>query len=271
MFGLVTASTGELTKPQLARYGAVYCGVCRSMGKEFPGLAKLGLQNDCAFLALLLMSLYEPEETLSEARCLPHPIKKRPYLENEYIRYAAGMNTALMCYKALDDWQDDKKLLSLAAYKSLSRWLSGIEARYPRQCGAISDCVSELSALEKQNCPSPDKCAGVFGRLMASLFLYRRDRWQEPLTQMGMALGKFIYLADAAMDYPADRKKGRYNPYIAMGMEYSEARFREHLTLAMAEATESYEMLPLVQDKDLLDNILYSGVWTNLRFKEAKP
>jgi hypothetical protein len=29
-------------------------------------------------------------------------------------------------------------------------------------------------------------------------------------------------------------------------------------------------MLPLVQDKALLDNILYSGVWTNIRGKRKE-
>ena len=37
-----------------------------------------------------------------------------------------------------------------------------------------------------------------------------------------------------------------------------------YLVLVMARCTAGYEMLPLVQDKALLDNILYSGVWTNL-------
>ena len=33
----------------------------------------------------------------------------------------------------------------------------------------------------------------------------------------------------------------------------------------MAKCTECYERLPLVQDKALMDNILYSGVWMNYR------
>jgi hypothetical protein len=38
----------------------------------------------------------------------------------------------------------------------------------------------------------------------------------------------------------------------------------------LGRCTASFEMLPLVQDKALLDNILYSGVWTNLRYRGAK-
>ena len=33
----------------------------------------------------------------------------------------------------------------------------------------------------------------------------------------------------------------------------------------MGRCTEYFEKLPLVQDKSILDNILYSGVWTNFR------
>ena len=40
--------------------------------------------------------------------------------------------------------------------------------------------------------------------------------------------------------------------------------------LAMARCTECFERLPLVQDKALLDNILYSGVWTGGRRKKKE-
>ena len=35
--------------------------------------------------------------------------------------------------------------------------------------------------------------------------------------------------------------------------------------LAMAQCTDSYERLPLVEDKGILDNILYSGIWLSYR------
>ena len=38
----------------------------------------------------------------------------------------------------------------------------------------------------------------------------------------------------------------------------------------MARCTKSYEKLPLVQDKALLDNIVYSGVWVRCHGKAEK-
>lgn len=262
MFGYITPSDRELSSDQKHRYQSIYCGICRSMGERFPQIARLGLQYDCAFLAMLLMSLYEPEESAKEGRCLPHPVKKRTYVDNEFIRYAADMNVALMCYKALDDWNDDKKLTGKAAYGVLRPCLPDIRERWPEQCAAIESSLQKLSLLEKENCPNPDLPAGVFGELMAALFLCRKDRWQETLSQMGHALGRFIYLADAACDYLSDSKKGRYNPYLAMGAAYEPRTFREHLVLSMSRCCEAYEVLPLVQDKEILDNILYSGLWS---------
>ena len=87
---------------------------------------------------------------------------------------------------------------------------------------------------------------------------------------MGHYLGRYIYLADAAIDYEQDVKRKRYNPFAAMGGEANLSRWEEHLVLAMAGCTAAYEKLPLVQDKKILDNILYSGVWTRYRAAQKK-
>lgn len=71
---------------------------------------------------------------------------------------------------------------------------------------------------------------------------------------MAMALGRFIYFVDAAVDYRRDLHRGSYNPFRAMGGEPDPDRWENYLVLEMGRATQAYEMLPLVQDKDLLDN-----------------
>ena len=263
MFGYVTANWKELNKEQQRRYGAVYCGICRCIRDQSSNLSRLGLSYDMAFLALLLMSLYEPEEVSGDNACILHPIKKRPWVENEFVRYGADMNVALAYYNFADDWQDDRKASAKAMMAILGKQLPRIEEEYPRQCAAIRDCISRLNRLEKDNCANPDEPAGVFGELMGEILVYREDLWAPHLRRMGMALGRFIYLLDAAVDYDKDKRKGKYNPYLAMGPGKDFQRWEEYLILTMGRCTASYEMLPLVQDKDILDNILYSGVWVN--------
>ena len=270
MFGYVTASMKELDKDMQRRYGAVYCGICRRIRVQSGNVSRLGLSYDMAFLALLLMSLYEPEETAGEKACLMHPLKKRPWVDNQYIQYAADMNVVLSYYNCLDDWQDDGKVSAKLLAQQFGKHVPEIEARYPRQCKAIEDCIRRLSELEKENCPNPDEPASCFGRLMGQLLTYEEDLWAPTLGQMGFYLGRFIYLLDAALDYDKDEKKGKYNPYLAMGTGKDWHRWEEYLVLTMGRCTESFEKLPLVQDKPLLDNILYSGVWVNKRRKGQK-
>ncbi len=267
MFGLVTASLSELTKEEKNRYSSVYCGICRQIRKLSSQLSRLGLSYDMAFLALLLMSLYEPEEESGARACMLHPIKPRPWLDNEYIRYAADMNVALAYHKAADDWQDDKSLTARIRGAVFSGSYPRIRSQYPRQCQAIEDCITRLTELENQNCENPDLVANCFGQLMGELLVYREDLWAPTLRQMGMALGRFIYLGDAVLDFRRDRKKKKYNPFLAQGSEESWEVWQQYLVLAMARCTDAFERLPLVQDKKLLDNILYSGVWSRFRTK----
>ena len=270
MFGFVTASVGELDKSQQDRYGGVYCGICRQIGRGAPQTARLTLRYDMAFLALLLMSLYEPEEEQGPLRCAAHPLRRRNWIDNDYVRYAADMNIALAYYSLLDDWEDDKKYSAKLLASSFQKALKPIAARYSRQCDVISECLQQLHVLEQENCPNPDEPAACFGKLMAELLVYREDLWADTLRQMGFHLGRFIYLADAAVDYRTDKRQQKYNPFLAMGTGEDWARWEEYLVLAMSRCTANYEKLPLVQDKALLDNILYSGVWVNFRGKGTK-
>ena len=270
MFGYVTASWKELSKPQRDRYGSVYCGICRGIRNQSGQLARISLSYDMAFLALLLMSLYEPEETTGKNACLIHPVSKRVWTDNAFIRYSADMNVALAYYNALDDWQDDRNPGARLLAETLGKYLPEIECRYPRQCAAIRTCIAQLSEREKADCSNPDEPAACFGQLMGELLVYEEDLWAHSLRQMGDALGRFIYLLDAALDYRKDLKKGKYNPYIAMGLGEDWQRWEDYLVLTMARCTDYYERLPLVQDKPLLDNILYSGVWVNYRAKRKE-
>ena len=268
MFGYVMANIRELEKTRRKRYNAVYCGICRGIRNQCNGLCRLALSYDMAFLAILLMSLYEPEETSGKHACLLHPA--RPWTDSKYIRYGADMNVALAYYKALDDDLDEGKLPAKCLKNLFGKELNRIRADYPRQCAAIETCIDRLNRLEKDHCPNPDEPAGCFGELMGELMVYEDDLWAPTLRKLGNSLGRYIYLADAAVDYHRDQKKKQYNPFLTMGMKADWAAWEQYLLLTMSRCTDAYEHLPLVQDKDILDNILYSGIWLEYRRKQRK-
>ncbi len=267
MFGFVTANIKELSKEQQKRYTAVYCGICRQLRSRCSQTARLSLSYDMTFLALLLMSLYEPEEEGGDRACALHALHPRPWTDNAYIRYSADMNVALAYFSSLDNWADDKSLPAKAMAGSLQKHCGRIRDQYPRQWAAIEESIAALSELEQENCANVDEPAGCFGRLMAELLVYEEDLWAPELRRLGFHLGRFIYLADAAADYDKDKRKAKYNPFVAADTGKAWPLWEDFLVLAMGKATESFEKLPLVQDKAILDNILYSGVWTNFRKK----
>lgn len=270
MFGFVMADVKELSPEEKSRYNQIYCGICRQMRQNHPGLTRLGLSFDLAFLALLLSSLYEPEETCGEKACGLHPIKPRPWVDSEYIAYCADMNVALAYYKALDDYEDERSFKGKIGTSLFGKNMAEISRKYPRQCEAMEKNLAYIRTLEQENCPNPDLPAGAFGALLAELFVYRPDMWEADLRLLGDGLGRFIYLADGAVDFARDKKKHAYNPFLAMGMEMDWAKWEQYLVLEMADCTAAYERLPLVQDKKIMDNILYGGIWLQYRSKQKK-
>ena len=259
MFGYVLANLEDLAPEEKERYRAAYCGLCHTLGERYGFQARLGLSFDLTFLTLLLSSLYEPEERQGESWCIVHPCKKHAFFRNRCTDYAADMTIALTYYKCLDDWKDEKKLHK-KCYAALIRGAyNRIRKVWPIQCRAIEEEMRVIAEVESAANPQPDAAANAFGRLMASLFVFEKDRWEAQLRSLGYGLGRYIYFADAAVDYFQDEKKGSYNPLRLL--EIKPEDIRPVLMMLLGEASQAFEILPLVQDAHLLRNILYSGIW----------
>lgn len=272
MFGYMTINPTELSEASRARYQAFYCGLCRTLHARYGNLGRLTLSNDLTFLYVLLSSLYEPDETQTKERCLPHPLKARDGVQNEVAAYCADMNIALAYHKGLDDWKDEHSLAGRAESKLLEAAYRRVEALYPTQCAVIEACLSEIARMERETEPEADGPANQTARLLGELFVYRNDVWAVPLRTIGEGLGRFIYLMDAYDDLAADLRRGRFNPLARyLGQAEYESLVRDSLTLVLAESTQAFELLPLVRDVEILRNILYSGVWMRYLQKQAKP
>lgn len=271
MFGYVIANADSLTDEEKARYKAVYCGLCRSLGERHGLRGRLTLNYDMAFLILLLNSMYEPEETQHCERCAVHPFSKHACRESAFTDYAADMNVALAYLNELDDWHDDKNPIALLAAKLLRKKYDEVARKWPRQCRSMESCIASLNELERAGEQNPDAGAQLFGGLMGELFVLREGYWADTIRAMACALGEFIYILDAVIDLDRDMKRGRYNPLEQLRRDgRSDAYFRDILTMLIGNCTMEFEKLPLVSDVSILRNILYSGVWTRYELWQAK-
>ncbi len=265
MFGLVRPYMNDLTEEEKARYKAVYCGLCRKLNEKYGLAGRMGLNYDMTFLILLLNSLYEPQEQHREAACPPHPVKKHPEAYSEFTDYAADMTVALTYYKALDDWQDERSRTGKVYSDLLKRHYAQVKKRWSRPCAAIEESLDALHKVERDANIPPEQAADLSGRMLGSIFAVKKDFFQGQMACLGYALGKFIYMMDAAVDYEDDQKKGCFNPLN--GMEITPDRAAELLRQPMGQAAEIFEALPLVQDLNLMRNILYSGVWQTYNYQ----
>ena len=271
MFGYLVAASEVLEDGQKERYRRCYCGLCRSLQKNYGEAARLTLNYDITFLVLLLSSLYEPEEVQDSRRCIRHPIEAHSFSISQITDYASGMNVALAYLKCLDNWKDDAKLSALAEAKLLEGAYSKVCKSWPRQCEAMSRALDELSRIEAEGIDAPDAAADCFGRLMEEIFVYRHDRWEPALRAMARALGRFIYLLDAAMDLDEDHTSGSYNPFSSYyGFNDNEERFRDILKMQLGECVYFFDKLPLVEDAALMQNILCVGLWLQFNNKFSR-
>ena len=263
MFGYVVANMGQLSQEQKDVYRSYYCGLCRSLKRQYGNFGRLTLNYDMTFMILLLADLRDPATTLHTGRCVVHPCKEKTMAENEIIDYGASMNVLLAYYNLMDDWADEQKKTAKTAANRLKKFIPAIEARYPRQARAVKECLEALAQEERHHPRDLDAAANLSGKMLGQLFVYEKDFWANDCYHLGEALGRFVYWMDAYEDLPKDQKKDRYNPLslISNQPDYRQ-RVQEMLKNTLGECAIILERLPLVEHLDILRNVLYSGVWT---------
>ncbi len=262
MFGFVAADAGALSEEEKERYRAVYCGLCLALRDRYGQLSRACLTYDLTFFVLLCNSLHEPVETKGASHCVMHPAPAapRPWARSTWTDYAADLSVALAYHKVLDDVVDDGAARARAAAHLLAGAYERARARIPEQCAAIEEAMGLIRTIEREGAEAdPDAAAREFGMLLGQLFAHNQGFWAEGMEALGYALGRFIYLMDAAVDFADDAASGSYNPFVILGA--TPETMRTTLALAAADTAEAYERLPLVQDAHLMDAILYSGVW----------
>lgn len=126
----------------------------------------------------------------------------------------------------------------------------------------IKAFMQEFSAAEAEETLDIDRLSDLFGKVMSEVMTPKEDEWSQNLRAVGYYLGKFIYLMDAYDDVEKDIKKGTANP---LKVKYENPDFEEEcrtiLMLMMSQCCKEFEILPILENVEILRNILYSGVW----------
>ncbi|MBO5670107.1 MAG: hypothetical protein J6S41_01030, partial [Clostridia bacterium] len=211
---------GKLLVCEHELYRSLYCGLCRAMGRHTGCSSRLTLSYDFVFLCAFRAAVEGISFDIEAHRCAVHPLKKRPMAaDNDVFAYAARAAAVLNFEKLRDDVADEHGAKRLAAQmltpaaRSIRRKAAGMDALSE----AVAGHLDRLSALEQAGCPSLDTTADVFGDLLGDIAAFGLTGTDARIArEVGHAVGRFIYVIDAADDAAADAKSGAYNPILAL-------------------------------------------------------
>ncbi len=273
MFGYLRACKPEMRIKEFEMYKAVYCSLCKVLGKAYGPFARMTLSYDFAFLGILNMSLKKDGCTLSKRVCTCNPLKKCQYLDDQKeLEMPAAAAMIMLYYNLLDNIEDERGIKRLG-YKILRGLYGKTHKKAARQYPQIEEIFAEYikaqKLLEAENCQSPDKASDPTAKALGEVFeLCSGDRLEKRvLYRMGYCIGRYIYLLDAAVDLSEDMKKGNYNPLksTAEDKEYIKNIIVPQLYISAAEAAKAFELLDCKKLKNILDNIIYLGLEDTLK------
>ena len=268
MFGYVRPLRGELKVKEWEHYRAAYCALCAALGRRHGLLAQLSLNYDFTFLALLLLPAEDKPE-LSSCRC-PARLwcgKKTCLSAHPALDVAADESVILTWWKLKDGVADGpwwKSLACRAACRLLGRAYRRAAAAQPKFDQTTRACLEELSTLERECCPSVDRPADAFARILRASAPECGEPGRDRATgELLYHVGRWIYLLDAWDDLEEDRASGCYNPILERFSGHAEEH-REELQLTIRHsrnlAGSACALLGLGCRQGIVENILFLGL-----------
>ena len=268
MFGYIKPFRPELKIREAEDYKAVYCGLCKELGRSYGIFARMTLSYDFAFMAMLFMSLDKNScPSFEKCSCIAHPFKKQcRCLGNRAISLSARAAMILTYYKLKDDLSDKgffKKIAAAVLFpfaaSARKKALSfGEEAIFIDNSAA--EMMAEQKILEEEKTPLPDKAAEPTAKFLSRIITLGGNSGNERiLERFGYLLGRYIYLCDALDDIEDDIEKGNYNPFI-FGGEKAVSEAKSALFLTTAELFDDLELLELDKYKEIVENTIGLGL-----------
>ncbi len=270
MFGYVKVFRPELKMCEYEQYKAVYCALCRTLGKRYGLAARMTLSYDFTFLALFLMALQEDAPvSFEQGRCPFHPLKKRMLcVSNEVLDFAADVAVLLTYHKLCDTVKDErffKRMVARGTKLLFHRDYKRAVSRRPAEAEAASAFMRAQDAVEASDSPCVDACAEPTAVFLQTLACHGGT--DETVARFGYCLGRFIYLADAAQDLEDDLKSGSFNPYAVSESACAEEWIDEKkpyaaasLHASVAVCAECFEELTIHRFRGILANVIYQGL-----------
>ena len=279
MFGYVRPYKPELLVKEYGQYKAVYCQLCRVLGDEYGVLARFALSYDCAFYAMLALSVTGGRVEEQKRRCVCNPLKACTYLPSpgEAYKKAAALCVLLTYHKLRDDCEDEGFFASLGSrllLPAVSPKARRAARQYPGMASIVEKAMEGQRQAEEEGA-GVDRCAEPTANLLRELFgeLAGCDNKQRPaLESFGYFLGRWVYLMDAADDLAEDMRSGSFNPFIKrLGLEgqkeltqeerrAADTACNEALNATAARLVLAANLIEMGQFGPIIENVAQKGL-----------
>lgn len=270
MFGYVLPAKNRLSEEERARFRAVYCGLCHTLGKRYGFAARFTLNYDFTLLAILLSDAQGGESRCR--RCAAHPCRGCAALAQTPALDRAADKSLILTW-----WQLQDHIADNGFFRGLKYRLAALVLRRPcrraRRADPAFDAVvreklGELAALERAQCPSLDRAAEPFAALLAAIADgVTEERRRRILAQIFYHLGRWIYLVDASDDASDDARTGAYNPLrFRYGVqtlgEEEKQMLAQTLDASVREMSAAYALWDFGVWTPILDSIFYDSLYS---------
>lgn len=285
MFGYVKANKPRLRICEYDTYKAIYCSLCKKLGKDYGFVAQMILSYDFTFLAMIRLGISGDKVSACNMRCSYNPLKKCNGVncKNDELNYVAACAIMLFYYKLIDNLHDTgllSKIKSAALLPFFKHYRKKAIKRYKELDRLLEDYNLAQSLVEENELSSLDQAAEPSAKVLSHLFTRDFDTQENKrvLSQLGYLVGKWIYLIDAYDDLDSDINMGGYNP-ISLKAKNTNSEIEEVkesvsalINVCNTQAAASLQLLDLNRFLSILENILYEGMPLVLKsIKNPKP
>ena len=288
MFGYVNVDKSNLLGKDFDTYRAIYCSLCKQLGRDYSVFARFLLNYDCTFYTVLMLSLSDKCCGFCTGRCRFNPFKKCNYISDDTVALsmASALTVSSAYYKLLDNISDSpwyKRIFYRSLQPMLFYWHKKALKKFPE----IDIELNKMSRAQKlcegdENC-NIDKDAEPTAVMLSNMFslicekidstiLSENKHSKRILSSFGYFLGKWIYLIDAADDYFDDKKHQNFNPYIISSVAQKDLKdyILSLLNHTLSEAMLSYNLLKKGRYDSIISNALFSALPKKQNFVLSK-
>lgn len=272
MFGYILPEKAHLYMKDFDLYRNFYCGICKSMQRQFGQKARFTINYDMTFLTIVIHNFLGVDVNYETLKCITKPFNKtrKTVVANDLTDKMACLNVILTYYKLYDDCVDGGKANRKMAMSAIKSAKKKADIALPYMSEIVLKRYEALREMEKNKEASIDKVSHEFAQMMLEVCQeIIGDKMQDFFGKMCYNVGKWIYLIDALDDFEKDINENEYN---LLALNYDDCKTLKELldkhgeeisftfSTTINRIIECYEKTKFNFNKDIIANVVYKGI-----------